>query len=46
MAYAIRFNNKEMQELYERIIIDGYHWKTAESKVIKIYQELGYLESN
>ena len=44
--YYLIANKEEMQELYERIIRDGYHWKTAKSKVIKIYQELGYLEDN
>lgn len=40
--YTLRFNNKEMQRLYEQFIQQGYHWKTAEVKVLKIYQEHGY----
>lgn len=45
MRYAIRFNSKEMQVLYENLIKDGYHWKMAESKVIQLYTENGYLEN-
>ena len=40
--YAVRFNNKEQQKLYEKFIKEGYHWKIAEVKILKIYKENGY----
>ena len=45
MTYTIRFNDPSMQNLYERFIKEGYHWKIAESKVIEIYVEHGYLKN-
>jgi hypothetical protein len=38
----IRFNCKQQQKQYENLIRDGYHWKTSEQKVKKIWQEHGY----
>ena len=34
-----RFNDPVMQRHYESLIKDGYHWRTAERKTIKTFQE-------
>jgi hypothetical protein len=38
----IRFNSQQQQHQYEQLIQQGVHWKTAEQKVKKIWQEHGY----
>lgn len=37
--YRIRFQDHIMQKHYEKLIKYGYHWKTAESKTLKIFDE-------
>jgi hypothetical protein len=37
--YRIRFQDHFMQKHYENLINNGYHWKTAESKTIKTFNE-------
>lgn len=38
-TYTIRFQDPVMQKHYENLIKDGYHWKTAENKTLKIFKE-------
>jgi hypothetical protein len=35
----IRFQDYVMQNHYEKLIRDGYHWKIAEIKTIKIFKK-------
>jgi hypothetical protein len=35
----LRFQDITMQEHYESLIKDGYHWKIAESKTIRRFEE-------
>lgn len=35
----LRFNDKTMQEHYESLIKDGYHWKIAEAKTNRMFEE-------
>jgi hypothetical protein len=35
----IRFQDKAMQEHYESLIREGYHWKAAELQTIKRFEE-------
>jgi len=35
----IRFQDEIMQKHYESLIKDGYHWKIAEIKTIKRFEE-------
>ena len=37
--YRIRFQDPIMQRHYENLIKNGYYWKTAESKTLKIFNE-------
>jgi hypothetical protein len=38
-GFTIRFADKTMQEHYEDYIKDGYHWKIAEAKTIRRFEE-------
>jgi hypothetical protein len=35
----IRFQDSFMQKYYENLIKNGYHWKIAESKTLKTFEE-------
>ena len=35
----LRFQDKVMQDHYERLIKDGLHWKSAERKTLDTFEE-------
>ena len=35
----IRFQDKAMQEHYESLIKEGYHWRAAERQTIRRFEE-------
>ncbi len=39
MSYSQQFQDHFMQKHYENLIKNGYHWKIAKIKTIKIFKE-------
>ena len=39
MKLKQRFQDNIMQTQYEKLVNDGLHWKTAEKKIIKIFED-------
>lgn len=37
--YKRRFQDMTMQKHYEQLIRDGMHWKSAEAKTIRTFEE-------